>query len=83
MSDEPGKEPPPTRGITRLAHSLTRHDDAFAGLVALALMALCVFSGTGTPLFVGVIAAGGGAAVLLLRFRKNRHPSLKDDEPEE
>jgi len=66
-----------------LVHGLTRYDSAFVGLVVVALMGLCVFSGAGTPLFVGAIAVGAGLGVLMLRLRKNKHPSLKANEPSE
>ena len=66
-----------------LVHGLTRYDNAFAAMVAVALMGLCVVSGAGTPLFVGAIAGGTGLAVLMLRLRKNRHPSIKEEEPRE
>jgi hypothetical protein len=64
-----------------LVHGLTRHDTAFAGGVALVLMGICVFSGTGTPIFVWAIGAGAVAAVVLHRsVRKSL--TIKPDGPD-
>ena len=68
---------------TPMVHGVTRYDLVFTGSVCVALIALCVFSGAGTPLFLAAIGSGGGLAAFWLRFRKNRHPSIKDDEADE
>ena len=65
-----------------LVHGVTRHDTTFAGLVALALMALCVVGSPGTPLFVGAIAGGGVFAVLLHSARGRKRTSIARDEPD-
>ncbi len=67
------------KATPRLVAGLTRYDLSFLALVASALMVLCVFSGPGTPLFLIAIGAGAGLAVAWMRFRKSRHPSLRDD----
>ncbi len=69
------------KATPRLVTGLTRYDLSFLALVAIALMVLCVFSGSGTPLFLIAIGAGAGLAVVWMRFRKSRHPSLRDDSP--
>ena len=63
-----------------LVHGLTRYDRTFAGLVALALMGLCVVSSPGTPLFLGAIGGGTIAALLLHRARARKRPSIVEDE---
>jgi hypothetical protein len=65
-----------------LVHGVTRYDTTFAGLVALALMGLCVVGSPGTPLFVGAIAGGGVFALLLHRARGRKRISIARDEPD-
>lgn len=65
-----------------LVHGVTRYDTTFAGLVALALMGLCVVASPGTPLFVGAIAGGGVFAFLLHRARSKKRISIARDEPD-
>ncbi len=71
------------KGRSSLVGGATRWDVSFLGLVAVALMVLCVVSGPGTPLFLLAIGAGAALAVGWVRFRKTRHPSLTDDRPDE
>ncbi len=76
-----GRESPGAR--SGLVAGLTRYDLSFLALVATALMVLCVVSGPGTPLFLFAIGAGAGLAIVWVRFRRSRHPNLKDDRPDE
>jgi hypothetical protein len=76
---DPGKDGQRQPAPTRMVHGITRYDLAFIGLVCIALMALCVFSGTGTPLFIAAIGSGAALAGVWIRFRRTRHPSIKGD----
>jgi hypothetical protein len=79
VASQPAQTVPRSGG---LVHGVTRYDTTFAGLVAMALMGLCVAGSPGTPLFVGAIAGGGVFAFLLHRARGRKRTSIASDEPD-